>query len=45
MKFMLLFFTAMWGLLQHGLQTAGIVSPIEGFDCFDYAQACFAAMR
>ena len=38
MKFMLLFFTAMWGLLQHGLQLEGIVPTYEGFDCLAYAR-------
>lgn len=45
MKFMILFYSAMWGLLQHGLQRAGIVVEIEGFDCFSYAQEMFAVMR
>ena len=45
MKFMILFYSAMWGLLQHGLQRAGIVAEIEGFDCFAYAQEMFAVMR
>lgn len=45
MKFMLLFFTAMWGLLQHGLQRAGIIPSPAGFDCLAYAQETFAGMR
>jgi thiamine kinase-like enzyme len=45
MKFMLLFFTAMWGMLQHGLQIANIHPPYEGFDCLAYAQGTFDALR
>lgn len=45
MKFMLLFFTAMWGLSQHGMQKAGIIAPIEDFDCLAYSADTFAAMR
>jgi len=45
MKFMLLFFTAMWGMLQHGMQKEGIVLPLGGFDCLDYARQTFALMR
>lgn len=45
MKFMLLFFTAMWGMLQHGLQTANIRPPYEEFDCLAYAQRTFDALR
>jgi len=45
MKFMLLFFTAMWGLVQHGLQQTGAIAPIEGFDCLAYSAETFASMR
>lgn len=45
MKFALLFFTAMWGLVQHGAQQKGIVRPFEGFDCLEYAQGVFDGMR
>ncbi len=45
MKFMLLFFTAMWGLLQHGMQLEGIVPAFDGFDCLAYAHETFAVMR
>jgi len=42
---MLLFFTAMWGLLQHGMQKEGLIPPPDGFDCLEYAEETFAAMR
>jgi thiamine kinase-like enzyme len=45
MKFMLLFFTAMWGTLQHGLQIANIQPPYEAFDCLAYARETFDALR
>jgi thiamine kinase-like enzyme len=45
MKFMVQFFTAMWGLLQHGMQIEGIAPATDGFDCYAYAQEKFAAMR
>jgi len=45
MKFMLHFFAAMWGLLQYGLQSNGIVSAIDDFDCFAYAQDKFVELR
>jgi thiamine kinase-like enzyme len=45
MKFALLFFTAMWGLVQHGAQQKGVVKPFEDFDCLAYAQDIFKAMR
>jgi thiamine kinase-like enzyme len=45
MKFALLFFTAMWGLLQHAAQQEGIVALLEGFDCLAYAQDIFGQMR
>ena len=45
MTFMLLFFTAMWGLLQHGLTIEGLVAPVQGFDYLLYAEDKFAEMR
>lgn len=45
MKYMLLFFTAMWGLLQQGMQNEGLVQSIEGFDFLEYANITFEAMR
>ncbi len=45
MKFMLLFFTAMWGMLQYGLQTTNIHPPSETFDYLAYAQETFETLR
>ena len=45
MEFMVQFFAAMWGMLQNGLQRAGLVPVVSGFDYLEYAQATFAAMR
>lgn len=41
MKYMLMFFTGMWGLAQHGMQTAGLIPPVEGFDYLEFAQHLF----
>lgn len=45
MKYMLLFFTAMWGLLQQGMLNHGFVQEVEGFDFLEYAETTFEAMR
>jgi thiamine kinase-like enzyme len=45
MKYMLMFFTAMWGLLQQGMQNRGLVREIEGFNFLTYSEATFEAMR
>jgi thiamine kinase-like enzyme len=45
MKFMLLFFTAMWGLMQHGAQMRGLIPPMADFDCLEYAQETFQTIR
>jgi thiamine kinase-like enzyme len=45
MKYMVLFFTAMWGMLQEGLLRQGIVPAVEGFDYLVYAQNIFEVMR
>lgn len=45
MKYMLMFFSAMWGLLQQGLQNEGHVRVIEGFDFMEYANETFETMR
>lgn len=45
MQYMLMFFCAMWGLLQYGLEQQGLVQRIEGFDFLEYAENSFAAMR
>jgi len=45
MKAMLLFFTAMWGLLQEGLVLDGTLPRIELFDYYAYAQTTFGMLR
>jgi thiamine kinase-like enzyme len=45
MKYMLMFFTAMWGLLQQGMLNNGLVQEVEGFDFLEYAETTFEAMR
>lgn len=45
MQYMLMFFTAMWGLLQQGMQNEGHVRFVEGFDFLEYANVTFEAMR
>jgi hypothetical protein len=45
MKYMLMFFTAMWSLLQQGMQDAGLVREVEGFNFLEYAYVTFEAMR
>lgn len=41
MKYMLMLFTGMWGLAQHGMQQGGLISPVEGFDYREFAQYLF----
>ena len=41
MKFMVLLYAVMWGLLQYGLQNEGISPPIDGFDCMEYSNFMF----
>ena len=45
MKYMLMFFTAMWGLLQQGMQNNGLVREVEGFNFLEYSKVTFEAMR
>jgi thiamine kinase-like enzyme len=45
MKVMVMLFTAMWGLLQQGMQNKGLVPAVEGFDFLEYSEATFEAMR
>ena len=45
MKFMVLLYSVMWGLLQHGLQRKGIAPVVDGFDCLDYANTMFDGIR
>ena len=42
MKFMLMLFTAMWGLSQYGMVKAGLIQEIEGFDYRDFAEYLFS---
>jgi hypothetical protein len=41
MKYMLMLFTGMWGLAQHGMQMAGLIPVVEGFDYLEFAQHLF----
>lgn len=42
MKFMLMLFSAMWGLSQYGMLKGGLIQEIEGFDYLDFAQYLFS---
>jgi thiamine kinase-like enzyme len=42
MKYMVMLFTGMWGLAQHGMQSAGLIPAVEGFDYLEFAQYLFA---
>jgi thiamine kinase-like enzyme len=42
MKYMLMLFTGLWGLAQHGMQQAGLVPAVEGFDYYEFAKYLFA---
>jgi len=42
MKYMLMLFTGLWGLAQHGMQTAGLIPAVEGFDYLEFAEYLFA---
>lgn len=42
MKYMLMLFTGMWGLVQHGMQSAGLIRATEGFDYLEFARYLFA---
>jgi thiamine kinase-like enzyme len=45
MKYMVMFFTAMWGLLQQGMQNEGLMREVEGFNFMEYANVTFEAMK
>ncbi len=45
MRYMVLCFSAFWGLLQYGLQRRGLVRGVEGFDFMQYATETFEVMR
>lgn len=42
MKYMLMLFTGMWGLAQHGMQQAGLIPAVAGFDYLEFAEWLFA---
>jgi thiamine kinase-like enzyme len=42
MKYMLMLFTGMWGLAQHGMQQAGLIPAVEGFDYREFAEYLFS---
>lgn len=42
MKTMLMLFTGMWGLAQYGMQTAGLIPAVNGFDYLEFAEYLFA---
>jgi thiamine kinase-like enzyme len=41
MKFMLMLFTGMWGLVQGGMQLAGLIPATEGFNYLEFAEYLF----
>jgi len=41
MKYMLMLFTGMWGLAQHGMQQAGLIPNVEDFDYLEFSQYLF----
>ncbi|MGD9101590.1 MAG: phosphotransferase, partial [Anaerolineae bacterium] len=45
MKFMVNFFAAMWGVLQSGLQRAGLIPAVDGFDYLAYAGWIFNMLK
>jgi thiamine kinase-like enzyme len=42
MKYMLMLFTGCWGLAQHGMQQAGLIPAVEGFDYLEFSEYLFA---
>jgi len=42
MKYMLMLFTGMWGLAQYGMQQAGLIPAIEGFDYLQFSEYLFS---
>jgi thiamine kinase-like enzyme len=41
MKYMLMLFTGMWGLAQGGMQKAGLIPAVDGFDYLEFAEYLF----
>ena len=44
-KIMVMFFSAMWSLLQKGMENEGLLTPVDGFDFVEYANTTFEGMR
>ena len=42
MKYVLMLFTGLWGLAQGGMQMAGLIPAVEGFDYREFAEYLFA---
>jgi thiamine kinase-like enzyme len=42
MKYMLMLFTGLWGLVQYGMQSARLIPAAEGFDYLEFARHLFA---
>lgn len=42
MKYMLMLFTGMWGLVQYGMQSARLIPAVQGFDYLEFAHYLFA---
>jgi thiamine kinase-like enzyme len=42
MQYMLMLFTGLWGLAQSGMQQAGLIPAVEGFDYLEFAEYLFA---
>ncbi len=45
MRYVLMFFSAMWARLQYGMQQQGLVRAVEGFDFIEYSNTTLDAMR
>ena len=41
MKYMLMLFTGMWGLVQHGMQMGGLIPLVDEFDYLEFANYLF----
>ena len=41
MKYMLMLFSGLWGLMQYGMQSAGLIQAVDGFDYLEFAQYLF----
>ena len=41
MKYMLMLFSGLWGLMQYGMQSGGLIQAVEGFDYLEFAQYLF----